>query len=131
MDGVKFVKRETIPIAIGEMLLVGVMFIVFAVLKEFDWTVLVGGLFGGILTILNFYIMAMNAVSASDKAVKNDVTGGKALMRLSYTARYAVIFIVMCVLAITKIGHPVACALPLVFIQPVIILKNLLTKKVG
>ena len=131
MDGAKFVKRETIPIAIGEMLLVGVMFIVFAVFKKFDWTVLVGGLVGGILTILNFYIMAMNAVSASDKAVKNDVTGGKALMRLSYTARYAVIFIVLCVLAITKIGHPVACALPLVFIQPVIILKSLLMKKVG
>lgn len=131
MDGAKFVKRESIQIAIGEMLLVGVMFIVFWVLGRFDWTVLVGGLAGGGLTILNFYIMALNAVSASDKAVKNDVNGGKTLMRLSYTARYAVIFIVLCVLAITKIGHPVACALPLVFIQPVIIVKNLLMKKVG
>lgn len=131
MDGAKFVKRESIQIAIGEMLLVGVMFIVFWVLGRFDWTVLVGGLVGGGLTILNFYIMALNAVSASDKAVKNDVNGGKTLMRLSYTARYAVIFIVLCVLAITKIGHPVACALPLVFIQPVIIVKNLLMKKVG
>lgn len=131
MDGAKFVKRESIQIAIGEMLLVGVMFGVFAAFKSFDWTVLVGGLVGGALTVLNFYIMALNAVSASDKAVKNDVNGGKTLMRLSYTARYAVIFIVLCVLAITKIGHPVACALPLVFIQPVIIVKNLLVKKVG
>ena len=131
MDGTKFVKRETIGIAVGEMLLVGVMIAVFAILGKFNWTVLVGGIVGGGLTILNFYIMALNAVSASDKAVKNDVTGGKTLMHFSYIARYAVIFIVLCVLAITKIGHPVACALPLVFIQPVIFARNFLKKKVG
>lgn len=131
MDGVKFVRRETAQIAIGEMLLVGVMIAVFAILGKFDWTVLVGGLTGGILTILNFYIMALNAVSASDKAVKNDVTGGKALMHFSYIARYAVIFVILCVLAVTKAGHPVACALPLVFIQPVIYLREFFRKKVG
>lgn len=131
MDGVKFVRRETAQIAIGEMLLVGAMIAVFAILGKFDWTVLVGGLTGGILTILNFYIMALNAVSASDKAVKNDVTGGKALMHFSYIARYAVIFVILCVLAVTKAGHPVACALPLVFIQPVIYLKEFFRKKVG
>jgi len=131
MDGAKFVKRETAVIAVGEMLLVGVMIAVFAIAGKFDWTVLVGGLAGGILTILNFYIMALNAVSASDKAVKNDVTGGKSLMHFSYIARYAVVFIVLCVLAITKVGHPVACALPLVFIQPVIYIKEFFKKKVG
>ena len=131
MDGVKFVKRETMLVATGEMLLVGVMIAVFAIIGKFDLTVLIGGLAGGILTILNFFIMALNAVSASDKAVKNDVNGGKSLMHFSYIARYAVIFIVLCVLAITKIGHPIACALPLVFIQPVIIARNFLKKKVG
>jgi len=131
MDGVKFVRRETAQIAIGEMLLVGAMIAVFAILGKFDWTVLVGGLTGGILTILNFYIMALNAVSASDKAIKNDVTGGKALMHFSYIARYAVIFVILCVLAVTKAGHPVACALPLVFIQPVIYLREFFRKKVG
>ncbi len=131
MDGAKFVKRETAVIAVGEMLLVGVMIAVFAIAGKFDWTVLVGGLAGGILTILNFYIMALNAVSASDKAAKNDVTGGKSLMHFSYIARYAVVFIVLCVLAITKVGHPVACALPLVFIQPVIYIKEFFKKKVG
>lgn len=132
MDGVKFVKRETIGIAIGEMLLVGVMIFVFVICGKFDITVLIGGLAGGVLTILNFYIMALNAVSASDKAVNNNVTAGKSLMHFSYIARYAVIFIVLCVLALTKIGHPVACALPLVFIQPVIFARNyFLKKKVG
>ncbi|MBQ1257441.1 MAG: ATP synthase subunit I [Clostridia bacterium] len=131
MEGRKYVKRETLAIAVGEMLLVGVMILVFAVLGRFDWTVLVGGVVGGCLTVLNFYIMALNAVSASDKAMKNDVTGGKSLMHFSYIARYAVIFIVLCVLAITKIGHPVACALPLVFIQPVIYAKQFFRKKVG
>ena len=58
-------------------------------------------------------------------------TGGKALMHFSYIARYAVIFVILCVLAVTKAGHPVACALPLVFIQPVIYLKEFFRKKVG
>lgn len=131
MDGAKFVKRETLMILIGEMLLVGVMFIVFGAMGKFDRTVLIGGLAGGILTVLNFFVMGMNAVSASDKALQNDVTGGKALMHFSYIARYAVIFGVLCVLALTKIGHPVACALPLVFIQPVIFVRELFKKKVG
>jgi len=131
MDGKRFVKRETMHIAIGEMLLVGVMIVVFAIVGEFDWTVLVGGVVGGVLTILNFYIMALNAVAASDTAVKNDVTGGKSLMHFSYIARYAVIFLVLCVLAITKIGNPIACALPLVFIQPVIYIREFFKKKVG
>ena len=131
MEDKKFVKRETLAIAVGEMLLVGVMIAVFAVIGKFDWTVLVGGVFGGCLTILNFYIMALNAVAASDKAVKNDVTGGKSLMHFSYIARYAVIFVVLCVLAVTKVGHPIACALPLVFIQPVIYAREFFKKKVG
>lgn len=131
MDNTKFVKHETLRIAVCEMLLVGAMIAVFAAIGKFDLSVLIGGLAGGILTILNFYVMAVNALAASDKAVKNDVTGGKMLMRISYTARYAVIFAVLCVLAITGIGHPVACALPLVFVQPVIYIREFFKKKVG
>lgn len=131
MDPRRYVKRETLFIAAGEFILVGVMIAVFAVIGKFDWSVLIGGIAGGLLTVFNFYIMALNAVAASDKAVKQDVTGGKALMHFSYIARYAVIFIVLCVLAITKAGHPVACALPLVFIQPVIYLREIFKKKVG
>lgn len=131
MEPRKYIRRETLFIAAGELLLVGIMMAVFAIVGKFDWTVLVGGLAGGALTVLNFYIMALNAVSASDKAVKQDITGGKALMHFSYIARYVVIFAVLCVLAITKTGHPIACALPLVFIQPVIYIREFFKKKVG
>lgn len=131
MDTKKFIKKETVYVAIGEAILVAVMFLVFALFGAFDHTVLIGGLAGGILTVANFFVMAQNAVSASDKAVRQDVTGGKSLMHFSYIARYLVIFIVLCVLAITKIGNPLACALPLVFVQPVIIFKEFIKKKVG
>lgn len=131
MDVKQFLKKETAMVALGEAICVGIMLVVFWALGKFDWTVLVGGIACGILTVGNFYIMALNALAASDKALKQDVTGGKSLMHFSYIARYAVIFIVLCVLAITKVGHPVACALPLVFIQPVIMIKEFLKKKVG
>ena len=131
MDSRKFIYRETLHLAIGEMTLVAVMLGVFALLKEFDITVLIGGLAGGLLTIANFFVMAFNAVTASDKAVKQDVNGGRALMHTSYILRYVVVFAVLAVLAKTGVANPIACVLPLVFIQPVMILKEYFKKKVG
>ena len=131
MDAKKFIYRETAVIAVGEFILVGAMIAVFAVLGAFGIPVLVGGIVGGILTVLNFFVMALNAASASDKAVNQNISAGKALMHTSYLARYAVIFIILVILAKTGVAHPIACALPLVFIQPVIIIKEFLKKKVG
>lgn len=131
MDPKKYILRETAWIALGEFLLVGAMFIVFWLIGKFDASVLIGGLAGGILTVLNFFIMALNATAASKKAVNQDVTGGKALMHFSYIGRYLVIFLILCVLAKTGAGDPVACVLPLVFIQPVIYVKEFFRKKVG
>jgi len=131
MDAKKFIYRETALIAVGEFILVGLMLAVFAILGEFDGSVLIGGLAGGILTVANFFVMALNASAASDKALNQNINAGKSLMHMSYIVRYAVIFIILAVLAKTGAAHPVSCVLPLVFIQPVIIIKEFLKKKVG
>ena len=78
METRKIVLRETGIIAIGECVGVAVMIIIFALLGQFDRSVVLGGLIGGILSILNFFLMAVNANDAADKAINQDVKSGKA-----------------------------------------------------
>lgn len=77
METRKIVLRETGIIAIGECVGVAVMIIIFALLGQFDRSVVLGGLIGGILSILNFFLMAVNANDAADKAINQDVKSGK------------------------------------------------------
>ena len=70
METRKIVLRETGIIAIGECVGVAVMIIIFALLGQFDRSVVLGGLIGGILSILNFFLMAVNANDAADKGCK-------------------------------------------------------------
>ncbi len=92
METRKIVLRETGIIAIGECVGVAVMIIIFALLGQFDRSVVLGGLIGGILSILNFFLMAVNANDAADKAINQDVKSGKAMLQFSYAVRLAMIF---------------------------------------
>ena len=76
METRKIVLHETGIIAIGECIGVAAMFAIFALLGRFDRSVVLGGLIGAVLTILNFFLMAVNANSAADKAVNQDVKSG-------------------------------------------------------
>ena len=87
METRKIVLRETGIIAIGECVGVAVMIIIFALLGQFDRSVVLGGLIGGILSILNFFLMAVNANDAADKAINQDVKSGKAMLQFSYAVR--------------------------------------------
>ena len=61
----------------GVIICTAVMMGIFALLGKFDISVLLGGVFGGVLAILNFFFMAVGASLAADKAEKQDVKGGK------------------------------------------------------
>ena len=58
MDFRKMVLKETGIVAIGECIGVAAMFGIFALLGKFDSTVLIGGLVGGAMAILNFLVMS-------------------------------------------------------------------------
>lgn len=95
METRKIVLHETGIIAIGECMGVAAMLAIFALLGRFDRSVVLGGLIGGVLTILNFFLMAVNANNAADKAVSQNVKSGKSMLQLSYAARLAMIFVVL------------------------------------
>ena len=79
MDSRKIVYRETGIVAIGEVICLGLMWAVFALMGRFERTVLLGGIIGTVLTVANFFFMAVGASLAADKAMKQDVKGGTEL----------------------------------------------------
>ena len=120
MDSRKIVYRETGIIAVGQIVCLAVMYIVFALLGYFDRAVLLGGIIGTVLSLANFFFMAVSASLAADKAVNQDVKTGTALMKGSYLVRLAVIFVILLACVKSGLCNPIASVLPLVFVRPII-----------
>ena len=129
MDSRKEVFHETLIITIGQVICIAVMFGIFALLGHFDRTVLFGGILGGVLAILNFLFMAISVCVASDRAVAQDVKGGKSLMTFSMVFRYAIIFIVWVAGAVSGLCNAFALVLPIVFVRPTITVWEFFRKK--
>ncbi len=131
MDSRKFIFQETGIVAIGQVVCIAVMFGVFALLGKFEPGVLYGGLLGGCVATLNFLFMAICASLASDKAEKQDVKGGKALLSASYFVRYGVMIVILFAAAKSGIFHVVALVLPLVFVRPTVTVAEFFKKSGG
>ena len=116
----QIVLRETKVIAIGEIIGVAVMIGIFALLGHFDRTVLLGGVAGGMLAILNFFFMAVNASLALDRAAGQDVKGGKKQVKLSYSTRMVILFVILFALVKSGLCNALASVLPLAFVRPII-----------
>lgn len=129
MDSRKIVFRETGIVIIGEVLCTAIMILIFAVLGKYDTSVLLGGIVGAVLATLNFFIMALGTNAAADKAVRQDVKGGQALIQLSYIGRMALLFIVLALCARSGRFHVLTLVLPLVFVRPALSIAEIFKKK--
>ena len=116
----KFVLKETRIIAIGECIGVAAMWGVFALLGHFDRTVLLGGIVGAVLAVLNFFFMALSADMATDRAVHQDVKGGKKMMQSFMMTRMLAIFIVLIAFAKSGLCNPLSMVVPFVMVRPTI-----------
>ena len=128
MDSRKLVLHETAIIAAGIIVCTAVMFGVYALLGYFTRKVLLGGIAGSILSILNFFFMAIGACQASDVASGQDVRRGKLIMKSSYATRLLVVFVILFALITSGLCEIVPSVLPLVFIQPVVFVTNFFRK---
>ena len=120
MESRKFVYRETGVVALGQLICLLLMLGVFALLGYFDKTVLLGGLLGAVLATGNFFLMAVSATLASDKAVNQDVKGGTALMKASYFLRLAVIFVLLFAGVKSGLCNALASVIPLALTRIII-----------
>ena len=128
MNSRKFVMKETGMVAVGQTICVAAMIGVFALLGFYDRTVLLGGIFGGLLATLNFFFMAVGASLAADKAEKQDVKGGQALVQSSYALRMVLLFVILFALVKSGLCNVIAVVLPLAFTRPIITLGEFFRK---
>jgi hypothetical protein len=120
MDSRKFVLQKAGIIALGQAICVAAMIGVFALLGQFDMTVLWGGIVGGVLATFNFLFMGIGAMIAADKAMEDNVAGGNATVRMSYILRLAVLALVLFAFAKSGICNVFALVIPLVFTRPIL-----------
>lgn len=118
MESRKLVLKETAVVLIGQVLCICAMFGVYALLHKFSVKVLLGGIVGGVLAAANFFFMAVGASLAADKAEKDNVKGGKAMIQSSYLIRLVVLALLLFACAKSGYFDLFALVLPLLFVRP-------------
>ena len=131
MDFRKFILKQTAFIAIGEVICVAAMIGIFALLGQFNMEVLWGGLVGFVLSVLDFFFIAIGAQMAADKAQEQDVKGGKSMIRVSMLIRFAVLALILIALAKSGICNILAMLLPLAFARPILMIVEFFRKGGG
>jgi len=129
MESRKIVFHETGIVLAGELVCTGIMFAVFALLKQFDLSVLLGGLVGVLLATGNFFFMAISTSVAADKAEAQDVKTGKAMIKGSYGFRMILLFVILFACGKSGYFNVLALALPLLFVRPSITFAEFFRKK--
>lgn len=128
MDSRKIVFQETAILAIGVFICAGLMVGVFSALGYFQMNVLWGALAGSLVTVGNYFFLAVVVSLATDKAAEGQVQQAQKMLRLSSTTRLAVMAVILFVCI--KLGANVlTLVLPLVFERPVLMLTEFFRKK--
>ena len=126
------VKRETLRVAAGVFTLVAVMLAVYAVLGKLTASVALGGIYTGLLTVLNFFIMGLTVQGVTDRAAEKERSEQELMdltiemknrMKQSYNARMiGLLALIVVGLTVFKFD-PLATILPVLF--PTIVVRVL------
>ena len=129
MDSRKIALHETGVIAIGVLIGTAAMIGVFALIGRFAANVLLGGLVGAVLSILYFFSMAVVSTLAADRAEKQDIEGGKKLLKSSYPVCLLILAALLILFAKSGYFNVIALVLPLAFVRPTITIAEFFRKK--
>ena len=131
MDMRKYVLRQTGVVALGEAIGIAAMIGVFALLGAYDSRVLLGGIVGGVVAIINFFVMAIGVNIAADKAEQQDVKGGQAAIKGSYMLRMIGMVVVLFAFAKSGLCNVIALVVPLIFTRFTLTLQEFFRRKPG
>lgn len=129
MDSRKIVLHETLVVAVGTVICTALMVGAYALLGFLDRSVVLGAMAGTLLSIGNFFIMAVTASLAADKAQEQSVNEGKKMVQLSYIIRLLALFGILFVCVKSGLCDPLATVIPIVFVRPVITVYEFFRKK--
>ncbi len=131
MDSKKFIIRETGLLLLGEAIGAAAIAAVFALLNQLDGKVIAGAIIGAVLAVANFFFMAIASDAAADKAVDQDVKGGKATIKLSFYMRMFGILLVLFVCAKSGICNIFSMVIPLFLAFPILLVIEFFRKAGG
>lgn len=118
MNSAQAVNKEVRRVAIGSLILTAVLLAVFALLGRMELSVLLGGLYGCLLAVGNFFFLGVTVRRIADTENADDpeqVAHAKLKMRSSYITRTIVTgALVMVGLTVFKFNW-IACIVPLIF----------------
>ena len=118
MNSAQAVKKEVRRVAIGSLILTAVMIAVFALLGRTELSVVLGGLYGCLLAVGNFFFLGVTVRRIADTENADDpeqVAHAKLKMRSSYITRTIITGALLVVgLAVFKF-YWIACMVPLIF----------------
>lgn len=113
------VRKETKKVAVSTLIGVVVMWIAFAVLHmtmpekvPLDYTVFLGGICGGIIAVLNFFLMGLTVQKV---AASTDEDAARSRMKASYSQRMMLQMLWVIVAIVAPCFQFVAGIVPLLF----------------
>ena len=119
------VLKETIYIAVFSFVLSMLMQSVFLCIGKWDYTVLLGNLFGFIIVVMNFLLMGITV----QKAVLKEEKEAKYLMKRSQTLRFLLLFAVAIIAYLVNVFNLIAVVIPYLFPRIAIAFRPLFNKK--
>ena len=119
------VKKETVYIALGTLILGALTQAVFLIIQKWNYTVLLGNILSWGLGVLNFFLMGLTVQNALQKEDKE----AKKLMKTSQIYRQMLMMLVVVVgIVIPKVFSIWTVIIPLVFPRIVITLRPFIGK---
>lgn len=120
------VKKETIYVCVVTLILSMLMESVFLILRQWHLTVLFGNLVGAGTGILNFFLLGLSV----QKAVKNEETRAKEILRASHALRYALmVILVLIAILIPSVFNMWATLISLLFATIAVYTRAIFNKK--
>ncbi|MBQ7045573.1 MAG: ATP synthase subunit I [Clostridia bacterium] len=121
----KTVKKETTYIAISSVIMSLFMQSVFLILGFWDYTVLLGNLWGVFAAVLNFFLMGITV----QKALNKDKKQAQSMVRASQAGRMFMLFCFVLVGVLVDAFNIYAVLISLLFPRIWIFMRPLLDKK--
>ena len=125
----KKIAKESALFILCETALCILMLVIFALVNKFNLSVILGAIAGWIVSIFYYMSIIIFVDMAAAKAENNDVEGGQKLLQRSRSVRMVGIFLVLILLAITKVFDIVALAVPLLFVRPSVAIADACLRK--
>lgn len=122
----KTIIKETKYVASFVVILSVLMQAVFLIIAKWNYTVLLGNIWGAALAVGNFFVMGLFV----QKAVAQDEKDARQTIRASQSIRFAIIFLlaVVGILIFKQTPTRVAILIPLVFPRIAIMIRPLIDK---